>query len=1050
MLTVTRFIALWLILAGLAIGVVYRQSLPTTPYATPVLRLGTGVNVALEDNDAAQRAAVLDAVQAAGFTWVRQRIPWEQVEPAPGEFRWEPWDALIADVAQRGLTLVAVLDGSPAWARTPEDADNPLAPPARPALFGPFARAFSERYRDQVHLIQVWDEPNIAPHWGNRPVAAAEYTALLREAAVQIRDVHPAALILLAALAPNTEPGGLNQNDIDYLAALYAAGAAEWFDIVAGQAYGFDQPPQAQPTADALNFRRPELLRTVMTDHGDGETPLWVTAFGWHAGLDGQPATDSPWQSVDEATQALWAVEGLEFAHNTWPWLGGIAWVSWQPAAPPSDPRWGFALQTPENRPRPALTALSEWLSRSHPLGPGAWPLSAPALTEAGGWRRAWLGADPPHLAQADNNRLTVPFHGAALALDVQSGPFWAYLDVSIDGQPANALPRDPQGRANLVLYDPLAGRALVMVARDLANGPHVAEIVAVGGWDQWPLRQVVVWGNAEPAPAGRWPWGAWGLVVAGLALLALSLPAIRRPAGRVIRGLLMALMLVGSVLTLAGTHPSSRYAVTLLLLALALGSTGWLPALALLALLVLYLSFAELPLLALALTAPLALVTIDLPGRSVSAPEALVWLGLTGVLLGWLVVLWTRRNRIVLPGPGGSARIVLATGSFRRMPLDWPVAALLAVSAVSLAAAAQRGVAIHELRTVIVAGALAYVLVRLASPLIDEPETELWSVVWGIGLGGVVVAVWGIAQALTGAGLITAEGVARVRGPYGSPNNLALYLSHSLPLLLATAALAARRDKRRWALLMALPMLAALLLTFSKGGLLLGLPAALLVMGLVAGGRWRWVAPLAVVLGGLLLLPLFQTERFASLLDLQGGTTFFRLQLWRGAWNMIQDHPWLGVGLDNFLYAYRTTYVLPAAWQELNLSHPHNILLDFWTRLGVLGVAVGGWLFVAAFAGIRRSLPQVHGDKRAALIGLLGSLVATLVHGLIDNSVFLPDLMILFMLTLGLIARVEERKRGEGKDGEEAWDVTAGKEGKEEQAMLAVQAKSEEQERGW
>ncbi len=99
-----------------------------------------------------------------------------------------------------------------------------------------------------------------------------------------------------------------------------------------------------------------------------------------------------------------------------------------------------------------------------------------------------------------------------------------------------------------------------------------------------------------------------------------------------------------------------------------------------------------------------------------------------------------------------------------------------------------------------------------------------------------------------------------------------------------------------------------------------------------------------------MLLLPLFRTERFAGLLDLQGGTSFFRLQLWRGAWNMIRDHPWLGVGLDNFLYAYRTRYVLPAGWQELNLSHPHNILLDFWTRLGVLGVIAGTWLFGAAF----------------------------------------------------------------------------------------------------
>jgi len=123
----------------------------------------------------------------------------------------------------------------------------------------------------------------------------------------------------------------------------------------------------------------------------------------------------------------------------------------------------------------------------------------------------------------------------------------------------------------------------------------------------------------------------------------------------------------------------------------------------------------------------------------------------------------------------------------------------------------------------------------------------------------------------------------------------------------------------------------------------------------------------------------------------------------------MVLDHPWMGVGLDNFLYAYRTTYVLPSAWQEPNLSHPHNVLLDFWTRLGLLGVLVGIWLFGAAFRLGWRALNRLAHDERALMLGLLASLVATLAHGLIDNSIFLVDLMVLFMLSLGLIARLAD-----------------------------------------
>ncbi len=279
---------------------------------------------------------------------------------------------------------------------------------------------------------------------------------------------------------------------------------------------------------------------------------------------------------------------------------------------------------------------------------------------------------------------------------------------------------------------------------------------------------------------------------------------------------------------------------------------------------------------------------------------------------------------------------------------------------------------------------------------------------VWGIGLGAAVVAGWGLVQAVGGVGLIGAEGVWRVRGPFGSPNNLALYLGHALPIMLAVAAFSRQRRRRLAAGLLSLLILLGVVLTFSKGALLLALPAAVLFMGFAIGGRWRWIALGALAVGALALLPLFATERFAGLFDLQGGTSFLRVQLWRGAWNMVQEQPWLGVGLDNFLYAYRTRYALPAAWQELNLSHPHNVVLDFWTRLGFLGLLVGVWLFTAAFWQGWPAFKRASGDRRALLLGLLAALVATLAHGLIDNSLFLVDLMVLFMLSLGLIARLE------------------------------------------
>ena len=118
----------------------------------------------------------------------------------------------------------------------------------------------------------------------------------------------------------------------------------------------------------------------------------------------------------------------------------------------------------------------------------------------------------------------------------------------------------------------------------------------------------------------------------------------------------------------------------------------------------------------------------------------------------------------------------------------------------------------------------------------------------------------------------------------------------------------------------------------------------------------------------------------------------------------MAKDHPWLGVGPDNFLYAYRTRYVLPGGWEELNLSHPHNLVLDLVDAIGAGGAWCGSlghprWPppCLACWC------PGPWDDAYWPLaLGLLGGLAATVAHGLIDNSLFLVDLMALFMLAWG------------------------------------------------
>jgi O-antigen ligase len=258
---------------------------------------------------------------------------------------------------------------------------------------------------------------------------------------------------------------------------------------------------------------------------------------------------------------------------------------------------------------------------------------------------------------------------------------------------------------------------------------------------------------------------------------------------------------------------------------------------------------------------------------------------------------------------------------------------------------------------------------------------------------------------------LIQAEGVWRVRGFYGSPNNLALYLERALPVLLAMAwqgqrghGLVYGRVRLIYALA-ALPVLAALVLTLSKGALLLGLPAALLTLGLVQRKRRAiWIAVGAVVVLALLVAPFAATERFRSVLNLRSGTAFYRLKLWRATLSMLADRPFTGVGMDNYLYAYRSRYVLPSAWGELDLSHPHNLILDAWTRLGLPGLAVVGWLCYAFFRAAYRQMQITVGTRYALQLGLLAAWAGALAHGMVDQALFLPDLALAFALMAAMV----------------------------------------------
>jgi O-antigen ligase len=373
----------------------------------------------------------------------------------------------------------------------------------------------------------------------------------------------------------------------------------------------------------------------------------------------------------------------------------------------------------------------------------------------------------------------------------------------------------------------------------------------------------------------------------------------------------------------------------------------------------------------------------------------------------------------------------------------DYAALTLVALGFAATLAAPNFGVSLREWRVVVLESVIFYFLVRLGldfNPLpnfhfpISTPHSPTWAwrLIDAFVAGAVLQAAIALYLYFFTDQSITAEGVRRALGlAYGSPNNLSLFLDRAWPILLAVIIWPGNLDfssvpsssytLRRWLYGVGLLIVSvALYLTFSKGALLLGLPASVLAMALIYAQRsraerrhWR---PVLIAAGGglailaLALIPLSQTERFRTTFDLTPGSTgFFRLKLWQASLNMLRDHWPLGVGLDNFLYQYRTRYILPEAWQEPNLSHPHNLILDFGTRLGIGGIVLLLWLQVAFWRNAWRLYQKSPGPLT---LGLMGSMLVILAHGLVDNSYFLVDLAFVFSLIVGIVQRLAEEAK--------------------------------------
>ena len=362
-------------------------------------------------------ARLFDQLQAADVGWVRIDFEWIGIEPQPGVFHWQVYDAIVAAAELRGLAVLGILAYTPAWAT---DGNPRSGVPRQIADWEDFCFRAATRYRGRVQAWELWNEPNLDKFFAGSPSQYID--RILVPGAHALRAADPAALVGGPGLAH------LTSGDSDWynwlLEVLERAG--DELDFVSHHLYDRDgHRDVSEKLNDSTTFgdepqlwdASPPSVREVL-EEGGWQGPFYLTETGW--------ASDQ----VGEQRQADYYRGFLEEWLSGRPdrdWIDKVFFYELRDDPSQGIPKWGVLRA--DRGPKPAFAAYRDFIA-AHPAPDGAeLALLGSRFAVKARWRRpdGASGAAAP-----------VPFSD-------QTGLFWFFQPANIellvkilDGRPVN------------------------------------------------------------------------------------------------------------------------------------------------------------------------------------------------------------------------------------------------------------------------------------------------------------------------------------------------------------------------------------------------------------------------------------------------------------------------------------------------------------------------------------------------------------------------------------------------------------------------------------
>ncbi len=385
-------------------------------------------------------------------------------------------------------------------------------------------------------------------------------------------------------------------------------------------------------------------------------------------------------------------------------------------------------------------------------------------------------------------------------------------------------------------------------------------------------------------------------------------------------------------------------------------------------------------------LATPLEAVNLPLASGALSPAEA----ALSVVALAYVARLLVRPESVVTP-------------SLRELP----IAVLLFAVAAGIVFAAEPA---PVLRVAVLWTLFALVYLQAQSLTLGEMRAVVIALVVGAGLLGGIGALSFVQSG--GAQFHGGSSVSgRAAGTFADPNYYAAFLA--LALLPGVALLLAQVKRHLWLLAPLAVGVGGLLFSLSRGGIL-GFAAGLML--LLAWRRARHVALAILVVFVALTIananPLVESEYFGSVEERISTVRHptresTRPQIWATAIDVTQEHPFLGVGVNQF---QRESARRSLFERGKTLENTHSVPLSLAAETGLIGLAAFlAFLVQLAVRGLSTARSRFSLERGLGL-GISAALVAFVIQGLTITQVRVPLVTGTFFLIAGILTGLSDR----------------------------------------